>query len=464
VATKKATKRATTTTQEHPQPPATAAAASSTPETPETTETATARKTPDAATTKRTTTTATPWYVEQGAIRLKPGKDRAARRRHPWIFSGAIAAVQGSPASGDVVTVLDADGGLVGRACWSPTSQIRARMLGFGTDVVDDAFVAARVDAAVALRRRLVLSDAPGQATTSARLVFAEGDGLPGFIADLYDDTLVVQCQSAGAERLRDVIVDALVERVRPARVWERSDAEIRALEGLPPRKGLLRGAPFADRPRVTMHEHGMALTVDVDVGHKTGFYLDQRDSRRALRDVAAGKRVLNCFSYTGGFSVAALRGGATAVVSVDTSQAALELGQHNARQNGFADDVHDWLRGDCFDVLRGLHDDGERFDIVVLDPPKFAPSAQHLQKAARGYKDLMIRGLRLLADDGLLLTFSCSGAVDRAFFRTLAAQAALEAGRPCRVLAELGHARCHPVPLAFPEGEYLKGLLLTVG
>jgi 23S rRNA (cytosine1962-C5)-methyltransferase len=406
----------------------------------------------------------TPWHVERGAIRLRPGKDRAVRRRHPWVFSGAIARVEGNPGPGDIVLVLDADGALVGRACYSPTSQIKARLLGFGTDVVDDAFIAARVDAAWALRRRFVLSERAGDETTSARIVFAEGDGLPGFIADLYDDTLVLQCQSAGAERLRDVIVDALVERVRPARVYERSDADIRALEGLAPRKGLLRGTPFADAPRVTMREHGMALTVDVDQGHKTGFYLDQRDSRRTLRDVAAGKRVLNCFCYTGGFSVAALQGGASAVVSVDTSQTALELGQHNARQNGFADDVHDWLRGDCFDVLRGLHNDGERFDVVVLDPPKFAPSAKHLQKAARGYKDLMIRGLRLLADDGLLFTFSCSGAVDRAFFRTLAAQAALEAGRPARVLAELGHARCHPVPLAFPEGEYLKGLLLAVG
>jgi 23S rRNA (cytosine1962-C5)-methyltransferase len=211
------------------------------------------------------------------------------------------------------------------------------------------------------------------------------------------------------------------------------------------------------------MREHGMQFTVDVDSGHKTGFYLDQRNSRHTLRGVVHGKRVLNCFCYTGGFSIAALQGGASHVTSVDTSQAALELGNQNALDNGFSDDRHEWLRGDCFDVLRGLHDDGERFDVVVLDPPKFAPSAQHLEKAARGYKDLMIRGLRLLPPGGLLFTFSCSGAVDRAFFRTIAANAALEAGRPARVLEELGHAFCHPVPLSFPEGEYLKGLLLAV-
>jgi 23S rRNA (cytosine1962-C5)-methyltransferase len=296
-------------------------------------------------------------------------------------------------------------------------------------------------------------------------LIFAESDGLPGVIVDRYADTAVLQCQSAGAEKMRDVVVKALLESLpltRPlSRIYERSDADIRALEGLAPRKGLLHGAPL--QGLVTMKERGLRFDVDVDAGHKTGFYLDQRDSRQQLREVARGRRVLNCFCYTGGFSVAALAGGASSVVSVDSSQPALELGQQNALNNGFTDDKHEWLRGDCFEVLKGLREDKERFDVVVLDPPKFAAKAEHRDRAARAYKDLMIRGLSLLNEGGLLFTFSCSGAVDRAFFRLIAAQAAFEAQRPCQVIAELGHAKCHPVSTSFPEGEYLKGLLLAV-
>ena len=402
-----------------------------------------------------------PWHADAGVVRLKPGKDKAIRRQHPWIFSGAIAGVEGHPGSGDVVVVKDAFGAVLGRGCFSPSSQIRVRMLTNDAtaagSVVDDAFVFARVKRAVALRRALVLDEQ----TTSARLLFGEGDGLPGVIVDVYGDTAVIQCQSAGAERMRDVIVSAVVEATNVKRVYERSDADIRSLEGLEPRKGVLHG-PALDG-LVPMLERGLRFDVDVDGGHKTGFYLDQRDSRQQLRDVAAGRRVLNCFCYTGGFSVAALAGGARSVVSVDSSQPALELGQKNALNNGYADDKHEWLRGDCFEVLRGLHDDGERFDVVVLDPPKFAAKAEHRDRAARAYKDLMIRGLRLLDDGGLLFTFSCSGAIDRAFFRQIAAQAAFEAQRPCQVIAELGHAQCHPVALSFPEGEYLKGLLLAV-
>jgi len=397
------------------------------------------------------------WNVDAGVVRLKPGKDKAIRRRHPWIFSGAIAGVDNDPKSGDVVVVKDAFGAVLGRGCFSPSSQIRVRMLTFDAAVVDDALIFARVKHAVRLRQALVLDEQ----TTSARLIFAESDGLPGVIVDLYGDTAVMQCQSAGAERMRDVVVAGLLEALKLGRVYERSDADIRTLEGLLPRKGLLRGAPLSGL--VSMKEHGLRFDVDVDAGHKTGFYLDQRDSRQQLREVARGRKVLNCFCYTGGFSVAALAGGATSVVSVDSSQPALELGQQNALHNGFADDKHEWLRGDCFEVLKGLKEDGERFDVVVLDPPKFAAKAEHRDRAARAYKDLMIRGLSLLNEGGLLFTFSCSGAVERAFFRLIAAQAAFEAQRPCQVVAELGHAKCHPVSTSFPEGEYLKGLLLAV-
>lgn len=404
------------------------------------------------------------WSTDAGVVRLKSGKDRAIRRRHPWIFSGAIESVSGDPKSGAVVSVVDHRGDVIGRGCFSPSSQIRVRMLSFDDAVVvDDEFVFAKVEAATALRRAVVLDATDGRATDSARLVFAESDGLPGVIVDVYADTCVLQCQSAGAEAMRDVVVAALQKFVSPARIYERSDAEIRTLEGLTPRKGLLSGAPLPAGNLVQMRENGLLFNVDVDAGHKTGFYLDQRDSRDTLRRIARGKRVLNCFCYTGGFTIAALKGGASSVVSVDASQPALELGQKNALDNGFTDDVHDWLRGDCFDVLRGLYDDGDRFDVVVLDPPKFASKAEHRDRAARGYKDLLIRGLKLVRDGGFVFTFSCSGAIDRAFFKEIATQASLEARRPTKIVAELGHAKCHPVSTSFPEGEYLKGLLLSV-
>jgi len=397
---------------------------------------------------------------DRGTVHLKPKKDRPARRRHPWIFSGAIARVTGDPQGGDVVVVVDSEGEVVGRGAYSPTSQIRVRLWSFDNAPLTEAFFVDKLTEAVAWRERLVLSQAADDVTDGARLVFGEGDGLPGLIIDVYADTVVMQCQSAGAERLKPIVVRFFMAR-GVKRIVERGDADVRQKEGLPSTKGVIAGA--AVDGAVITSEHGLQFFVDVEGGHKTGFYLDQRDSRLALRNVSAGKRVLNCFCYTGGFSVSALAGGAAHVTSVDTSLAALELGEKNALQNGYADDKHEWLKGDCFDVLRGLHADGERFDIVILDPPKFAPSAAHLDKAARGYRDLMIRGLRLLSPGGVLFTFSCSGAVDRAFFRELASQAALEAGRPARVLQELGHSRCHPVPLAFPEGEYLKGLMLAV-
>lgn len=391
--------------------------------------------------------------MREPVVRLKRGRDRSVRRRHPWVFSGAIEAVEGEPTSGATVLVQAHDGTTVGRAAWSPSSQIRLRLWTFDEHTaVDDALVRARLDAACALRQRFVL----GPHTDSARLVFAEADGLPGLVADLYADTLVVQCHSAGAERVQDVAIAALQARTGAKRVVLRSDAEVRRLEGLPPKSGVVAGPPI-DGGVVRAKENGLAFLVDVERGHKTGFYLDQRDSRARLRAVARG-RVLNCFSYTGGFAVAALAGGAERAISVDTSQGALELAERNVAENGIDPARHDGLRGDCFDVLRGLYDDGERFDVVVLDPPKFAPAARHVAKASRGYKDLALRALKLLNPEGLVFSFSCSGAIDRVLFRTIAAQAALEAGRPLAVLGELGHPPDHPVPTSFPEGEYLKG------
>lgn len=399
--------------------------------------------------------------MAEPSVVLKPKKDRAVRRRHPWIFSGAIARVDGSPDPGTTVLVRAEDGSVLGRGAFSPSSQIRVRMWTYEEETrVDDAFVRARLDEAVALRRRFVLGGASGTGgvTDCARLVFAEGDGLPGLVADLYADTLVVQCQSAGAERIRDVAVEHLRRLVGAERVVERSDAEVRNLEGLPTRAGVVFGSPLAGPVRV--QERGVRFLVDVEKGHKTGFYLDQRDSRARVRAMANGLKVLNCFSYTGGFAVSALAGGAASAISVDTSLPALEMAERNCRENDIPDEKHTGLKGDVFDVLRGLRDDGERFDLIVLDPPKFAPSAAHVDKAARGYKDLALRALPLLTPGGLLFTFSCSGAIDRDLFRQITASAALESRRNVRILGHLGHPPDHPVPTAFPEGEYLKGLV----
>jgi len=393
--------------------------------------------------------------ADTATVVLKKGKDRAVRRRHPWIFSGAIARTEGTPESGDTVVVKDPDGQILGRGAYSPSSQIRVRMWTFDEKTpVDDALMHARLEEAVGLRRRLVLS----HDTNCARLVFAEGDFLPGLVCDLYADTLVVQCQSAGAERWRDVVVSHLQKLTNAARVYERSDAEVRKLEGLPQRAGLLAGAAIDGL--VAVKENGVSFLVDVEKGHKTGFYLDQRDSRARVRSLSSGQRVLNCFSYTGGFAVAALVGGAREAFSVDTSMSALELAERNVAQNGVDESKHTALKGDVFDVLRGMKDDGEIFDVIILDPPKFAPSAAHVDKAARGYKDLALRALSILSPGGVLVNFSCSGAIDREMFLRITQMAAAESGRSVRLLGHLGHPPDHPVPTSFPEGEYLKGLV----
>lgn len=399
--------------------------------------------------------------TDAGTVTLKRGKDGPVRRRHPWIFSGAIANVEGDPESGAVVVVKSHDGEVLGRGAFSPTSQLRVRLWTFDDTAVTADLVGARLADACALRDRFVFSDVKGDETDGARLVFGEGDGLPGLIIDAYGDTMVMQCQSAGAERIKPIVVEWLKAHRKAARIVDRGDADVRQKEGLKSHKSVLHGA-MPTEPIVT-REHGLRFLVDVEGGHKTGFYLDQRDSRHLVRQVSKGARVLNCFSYTGGFSVAALAGGASHVTSVDTSMSALELGEKNAFANGFEEPKHDWLKGDCFDVLKGMAKDGERFDVVILDPPKFAPSAAHVERAARGYRELMVRGFSLVKPGGLVFSFSCSGAIDRAFFQELASKAATSAHRSVRIISELGHSRCHPVSLGFPEGEYLKGLMMLV-
>ncbi len=389
------------------------------------------------------------------ALRLKPGREKSLRHRHPWIFSGAIATADAPGEPGDTVDILTADGTFVARAAYSPSSQIRARVWTFDVrEPVDAGFFLRRVALAVAARASML--DA---LYTGCRLIHGESDGLPGVVADRYADTIVLQLSSAGAERWRDAIVAALVEATGAACVFERSDAEVRKLEGLPARTGVAHGTlPDA----VTFVEAGLSYRADVVAGQKTGFYLDQRANRDAVRALATGREVLNAFCYTGGFALAALAGGATRVVSIDSSGDALALARENLTRNAaLLPDRAEWFEADVFAELRKLRDRGAGFDLAVLDPPKFAPTAAHADRAARAYKDINLLALKLLRPGGLLATFSCSGGIDAELFRKIVAGAALDAGIDASVIGRYGAGADHPVALAFPEGEYLKGLLI---
>ncbi len=387
---------------------------------------------------------------------LARGKEAPQFRRHPWVFASAVEALVGRARPGDTVMVETHDGRRLGRAAWSPASQIRARMWSFDADEgIDDAFFRRRIHAA--LERRTLLPALSGQ--EGLRLVHGEADGLPGLIVDRYDETLVVAFNSAGSERWRTAIVGALLRATGAAHVFERSDSDVRRLEGLEPRVGALHGTPPAS---TVISEHGVRLQVDLAEGHKTGFYLDQRDNRRLARELAAGRRVLNCFCYTGGFSLQALAGGAREVLSVDSSAPALVAAQASLRLNPELDAARArWHEADVFSLLRELRAANEVFDLVILDPPKFAPSSAHADRAGRAYRDINRLGLQLLAPGGLLMSFSCSGGVSSERFRGFVAAAAADAGIDALVLQHLQPGPDHPVALAAPEGEYLKGLLV---
>ncbi|HEU6453962.1 MAG TPA: class I SAM-dependent methyltransferase [Roseateles sp.] len=387
---------------------------------------------------------------------LKPGKERSLFRRHPWLFAGSVAQLDGRTRPGDTVDVMDGDR-LIAKAAWSPESQIRARVWSFEPDeVIDNAFFKRRVAAAVA--RRQALPELRGQ--SGLRILHAESDGLPGVIADQYGDMVVIQLTSAGADKWRTAIVDAIVKATGCARVYERSDSEVRKLEGLEPTTGWVYGAAPDTDPII--EEHGVKMAVNYAGGHKTGFYLDQRDNRRMTRELAAGRRVLNCFCYSGGFSLQALAGGATEVISIDSSGPALTTAQQNLELNPhLLDKQNEWREDDVFQALRNMHKAGEKFDLIILDPPKFAPSAAHAERAARAYKDINLHGFKLLNPGGLLMTYSCSGGIGLELFQSIVAGAARDAHVGARIVKRLQGAADHPVDLAFPEGEYLKGLLV---
>jgi 23S rRNA (cytosine1962-C5)-methyltransferase len=395
---------------------------------------------------------------EMPKIHLKKGRERSVLRHHPWIFSGAIEDVQGEPKMGETVEVLSHAGEWLARAAYSPHSQIRARIWTWNQEEdIDAAFLQRKIGSAIDARR--VLSSDPD--TNAYREVNAESDALPGLIVDRYADFRVIQFLSASAERWREEITASLVEDGKCRGIYERSDVEVREKEGLQMRTGTLWGTEPEDELEII--QDGLRFLVDVRSGQKTGFYLDQRENRRIVRSMINSGDVLNCFSYTGGFSAAALAGGAETVLSLDSSSAAMDLARRNIELNRLELGRCEWLNADAFEALRELRDRRRSFNVIIMDPPRFASTASQSQRAARGYKDINLLGFKLLRKGGLLITFSCSGGVSSDLFQKIVAGAAVDAGVRAVVVVWLGQPTDHPVALNFPEGRYLKGIICRV-
>ena len=394
---------------------------------------------------------------------LKKGKEKSLLRRHPWVYDTAVERAAGNPKAGDTVKVVAKDGRFLAWAAYSPASTLRARCWSFREDeVIDDIWFEKKIREAVAARDGLL------ERTNARRILFGEADGLPGLIVDQYGDWLVTQFQAAGVEAHRELIGRLLLEVTGARGVYDRSDAATRRREGLEVRSEVLVGETAPDVIEIV--EDGVKYGVDVRVGHKTGFYIDQRESRLSAQRAAEefrrrhgrGLRALNCFCYTGGFSLALLKGGAEEVVSVDSSEEALAMARANAERNGFTNRA-EWLCEDVFTCLRRLRDAGEKFDLVILDPPKFASSHYHVDRAARAYKDINLNGLKLLGPGGELFTFSCSGAIDVDLFQKIVAGAVIDSGVTAWATGRFGAGEDHPWLMTCPEGEYLKGLRLAV-
>ena len=388
-------------------------------------------------------------------IRLKDGKERSLLRRHPWIFDGAIAS--GGADAGETVRIESHAGEFLGWAAFSPSSKIRARVWSFDqAGRIDASFFIARIARAISARALFAIN------SDGMRLIHGESDGLPGLVVDRYADTLVAQFSSCGAEKWKSVIVQALLAQTGLARLYERSDASVRTLEGLPEATGWLAGSGDTE---IIITEHDWKLSLDVAEGHKTGFYLDQRDSRNKFAAYARRlgfKDVLNCYCYTGGFTVAALAGGAQHVTSIDSSGPAIERAKANVALNGFDAGRTTMRDADVNASLRQYLKEGRSFDAIVLDPPKFAPTVAHAERAARAYKDINRLALSILAPGGVLFTYSCSGGISADLFHKIVASAGTDAGVDAFISERMGGAPDHPMTIAFPEGEYLKGLVLV--
>jgi 23S rRNA (cytosine1962-C5)-methyltransferase len=389
-------------------------------------------------------------------IILKPGREKSLQRRHPWIFSGAINTIHGSPKLGETVAIVSSQGEFLAQAAFNPNSNISGRVWTWNqSEIVDENFLAKRILHAIEIRREqkdLIHSNA-------MRLVHAESDGLPGLVLDQYGEVFVVQFLTAGAEYWKEPIVESIRTVAQAKTIYERSDVDVRQLEGLPLSSGLLFGSAIGGLVEIV--ENDLKFLVNVVDGHKTGFYLDQRDNRYTARQISAGRKVLDCFAYTGGFSLNCALGGAKDIFVVDASAPALDIARSNVQNNDLKDCNINYKEYDVFKYLRILRDQAESFDLIILDPPKFAPTASQAERAARGYKDINLLALKLLNPQGYLLTFSCSGGISEELFQKIVAGAALDAGVEAVIVKRLFQAIDHPVALNFPEGAYLKGFLI---
>ena len=391
------------------------------------------------------------------SIILRPGREQSVLRRHPWVFSGAVNMVEGAPADGQTFDVYDSKTNWLARGSYSSKSQITVRLLTFDRDeVIDESFWDRKIRDAISFRK-----DLTGIRNNDAfRLIHAESDGLPGVVVDRYGDYLVCQFSSAGAEFWKKIIISKLMEIWPCKGIFERSDSDSRLKEGYPARVITLAGSPPPSL--IQIRENSLQFMVDVHKGHKTGFYLDQSVNREKIMAYCKDRYVLNAFSYSGGFGIAAAKAGATLVTNVDSSEEAIQLAKDNFLINNIKDGT-EYVCEDVFNYLRTCRDSRKQFDVIILDPPKFVASVSQLSGGARGYKDINLLAFKLLKPGGILATFSCSGYVKPDLFQKIVSDAAIDAGRRARILDYLFQSPDHPVSLSFPEGLYLKGLICKV-
>jgi len=392
------------------------------------------------------------------SVKLKKGRDKSFNRKHPWIFSGAIDSIKDINTNGETVEIFSGDGKFLGYGSYSLHSQISVRVLSFNPeDQIDKDFIQNRIETAAQFRKQIINLET----TNAYRVINAESDFLPGLVVDKYGDFLVCQFLSAGAEFWKKETIEILLNIFNPTGIFERSDVEVREKEGLQQFKGILYGKKPEEL--IEIIENGNKFFVDINLGHKTGFYLDQRDNRKLLETFSSEKEILNCFSYTGGFSVYAIKAGASKVVNLDSSLEALSLAETNLTLNGIASSKYENVQDDVFKYLRKLRDTNKQFDVIILDPPKFAESVSQIEKASRGYKDINLLALKLLKKNGVLFTFSCSGHIVPELFNKIIADAATDAGREVHILKYLTQSPDHAMLTSFPEGLYLKGLVCKV-